>query len=78
MSRAMDRMTEKAWRIGEWLTVFGAMIWALGWPTKRSRRPARFRPRRPLEAAAAPPPFAPEDLDGGDVYERARRRRHID
>ncbi len=35
MSRAMNRMTEKAWRIGEWLTVFGAMVWALGWPPRR-------------------------------------------
>jgi hypothetical protein len=70
---------ETAWKVGEWMTVFGMMVWALGRSAVPSRPPAKSRPRWKGEAPAGPV-FSPdsEDPDGGAIRERARRRRHID
>ncbi len=70
---------DKVWRIGEWMTVFGAMVGAFWWAGRRWRPSARRQPRSAVDGPVLPT-YLPnsEDPDGGAAFERARRRRHID
>jgi hypothetical protein len=76
MWHRLNRAADKAWRIGEWMTVFVAMVSLFGSSARRPPRRVWFRRRRTGEAPALAPQS--EDPDGGWVLERARRRRHID
>jgi len=69
---------ETAWRVGEWMTVFGVMVWALGrsaMPSRASVTPPRWKGEAPAAPVLSPDS---EDPDGGAIRERARRGRHID
>jgi len=79
MSKHISSQGEKVWRIGEWMTVFGAMVGAFWWAARRWRPTVRRQPRSAVDAPP-PPTYFPnsEDADGGAAFERARRRRHVD